>query len=459
MTSLEKKLTPSDIDHHRAEAIDGHRSNNTEKPDSVIIAFRDDKIKKRSRTVESIPLQLIFLRKENGRICTEVESYEKENGLIDQYSEAGQEILKKFLLGKDTNTNDVLEQSLSLSGQEDEAIITADGFLINGNRRRCILEKLHKKYPNDTRFNTMQVVILPGKTDAGGPPTLYEIEQIENRLQLQQTGKSEYKGLDKALSIRRKLNVGMTLFEQSADDPKYAQKPKKGVTDLTKYYTKPLECVDRYLHYFDRPQMYDTIGERWQALIEYSHFCTKYLSDTPESMRNRKKEKLLVDEMDIPQIEETAFKLIRKANIDHLKYKKKMYTIMRDLKNYLKIEESKQALLKVADIDSNVKPFSKEVIKSDDTINPEDVDKMWSNDHNEDFTRYMNIAIKAEAESRDSTTQLELVGDLNKLVSKLEPGELKDKKSANWVMREIKRVIADLEQKLEETDSVRQDLS
>jgi len=41
------------------------------------------------------------------------------------------------------------------------------------------------KYRGEPKFTNMNVVILPGKDDMGGPPTYLEIEQIENRYQLQ----------------------------------------------------------------------------------------------------------------------------------------------------------------------------------------------------------------------------------------------------------------------------------
>jgi len=71
----------------------------------------------------------------------------------------------------------------------------------------------------------MKVVILPGKdsTKEGGPPTLLEIEKIENRYQLQSDGKSEYYGFDRALSIKRKIQIGLSLEDQLRDDPRYAE--------------------------------------------------------------------------------------------------------------------------------------------------------------------------------------------------------------------------------------------
>ena len=99
----------------------------------------------------------------------------------------------------------------------------------------------------DPKFEWMKVVILPGDDDEeqGGLPTIKEIEQIENRYQLQSEGKAEYSKFDRALSIRRKQEAGMSLEEQLRDDPSYAhlipKEFKKKQTNYEEEFLKPLE--------------------------------------------------------------------------------------------------------------------------------------------------------------------------------------------------------------------------
>ena len=131
-------------------------------------------------------------------------SYEKDKSPLLEKSENAQKIVRKFLEDKDPEKTKELINSIRHMGQKEPAIITKDGFLINGNRRKVALEKLHEK-TKEEKFKWMKVVILPGKNDPGGPPTLKEIEQIENRYQLQSEGKSEYYNFDRALSIRNKI--------------------------------------------------------------------------------------------------------------------------------------------------------------------------------------------------------------------------------------------------------------
>ena len=71
-----------------------------------------------------------------------------------------------------------------------------------------VLAKLQQQAPGRPEFEAMKVVVLPGPSDPGGPPSLIEIERLENRYQLQSEGKSEYYGFDRALSIKRKMGHG-----------------------------------------------------------------------------------------------------------------------------------------------------------------------------------------------------------------------------------------------------------
>lgn len=189
--------------------------------ESTRIDFRNGIADNREEIVYKVPLDLLRLRKENGRISSSVKTHERLIGILNRANSDAQSLLRRFLRDKDPEKTDELKQLLRTEGQREPGIITADGFLINGNRRKVALSELREEFPADDRFQTMKVVILPGKDDEGGPPTLKEIEQIENRYQLQTEGKAEYYGFDAALSIRDKEKSGYTLEQQMRDDPQY----------------------------------------------------------------------------------------------------------------------------------------------------------------------------------------------------------------------------------------------
>jgi hypothetical protein len=199
------------------------------KPAKDVINFRDEKRNGFERDIEFVPVRHLRYRKENGRIASDVFDYEKSNGPLLEKDQNARDILGKFLEEKDPEKTDELIKSIEHYGQNEAAIITCDGFLINGNRRKMALEKLGKLNPGKSEYEFMKVVILPGKGEPDGPPTPLEIEQLENRYQLQRDGKSEYYGFDQALSIRRKIERGYSLKAQLQDDPRYVRAGEKEI--------------------------------------------------------------------------------------------------------------------------------------------------------------------------------------------------------------------------------------
>src|SRR5438128_10115848 len=111
-------------------------------PQKAVIDFRSDRSSNNERDVYFVPVNLLLYRKDNGRIASDVLSYERSHGRIVEASEEGQAILRQFLENKDEKKTEELKRSIAHDDQRDPAIITADGFLINGNRRKLVCELL-----------------------------------------------------------------------------------------------------------------------------------------------------------------------------------------------------------------------------------------------------------------------------------------------------------------------------
>jgi len=114
-----------------------------------------------------IPYGCCRYRLENGRISIDITS--------DKASESP-------LTGDTREDQEKIASYLKKDGQRDPAIITADGFLINGNRRRLIIEELYNETLED-RFKTLEVIILPGTGDPNRP-TIEDIAMLEYREQV-----------------------------------------------------------------------------------------------------------------------------------------------------------------------------------------------------------------------------------------------------------------------------------
>ena len=263
MTKLMQNSTREIIDDF-AKAIN-ERKQTGAAPSKAVINFREDKTNGIEREIYEVPLELLRYRKDNGRISSDVLSYEKTSlGTLNEIEAETQELLKEFLYKEDPENTEILYKAIKKEGQSEPAIITCDGFLINGNRRKVVIERLHKEDP--TKYNTMKVVILPGKGDPGGPPTIKEIDMLENRYQLQQDGKSEYSGINKAISMRQKEKRGISIEEQLMDDPRCAglsvnsKEFKKILADHYRDYLLPLDKCDAYLSVLDSYRLFSCLG-------------------------------------------------------------------------------------------------------------------------------------------------------------------------------------------------------
>jgi hypothetical protein len=370
-------------------------------PEKIVIEFRNDRLRGKAgeRDVYLVPLKLLRFRKDNGRIASDVSSYEKLNGILDETKEETQAILRNFLKGKDEENNLKLKKSIDHSGQNEPAIITCDGFLINGNRRKMTMEELKRE--------TMKVVILPGKGDEGGPPTIKEIEQIENRYQLQSDGKSEYTNFDRAISIQRKIRNGMSLRDQLKDDPTHVGLTDKEFNAVMKKYQDeflgPLECIDRYLDTLDRDSLYDTISEgradsdgRWYSFIPYYQLY-KQLQDEKTRI------KLEVEEDEIGDIEDVAFKIIRKKDFPE---GMKLMQVIRTIPRILKNTEAKKELMK---IQSNTVDLEKNDINDDDTLR--NIDRKWGKKNEKLIIGRVKEAIRRVEHEKELDTPLTLLVD------------------------------------------------
>lgn len=435
------------------------------KPDKGVINFRNEQKDGYQREIWEVPIALLRYRKDNGRITSDVLSYEKIHGILKEDTDEAQKKIAEFLDKKDPEKTDDLYQSIKHAGQEQPAIITADGFLINGNRRKLVLDKLDADPKNGDTFKFMRVIILPGKLDQGGPPTLKEIEQIENRYQLQKDGKAEYYKFDRALSIRMKRKKGMSLEEQLRDDSTYAgletRAFQKAVKEYENEYLKPLECIDRYLEYFDRPRLYDTISTgqsdragRWQAFFDYSKFY--------EQLKDGKKRNALgIKDTDVGKIEDIVFKIIRKREISTSENGNstglpKVHKVMRELSKFFRERvdgrenDAKKELFKLLSIEKDLSDNDKHD-KNGEELPPRDVDYVWGKKHAELIIRQLKKAYHLVEHEKDSAAP---INHLRHAFEELDHDDLQDPSDIGIdYLDEAARLSRDIKNKADELEN------
>ncbi len=442
MPAFTKSAAREIIDDFATEIKKSQRK--TPKPSWDVINFRNELEIKRERLVMSVPIDILRFRKNNGRIASDVEDYETNIARLDEKSVSTQDILRDFLINKDPERTEVLKKTIMHAGQLEPAIITADGFLVNGNRRKMVLEILHGEYPGKDKFKYMDVVILPGKEDEGegGAPTLLEIEQIENRYQLQSDGKSEYYGFDRALSIRRKIEIGFTLEEQLRDDPQFANATKVEIKKTVKAYQKdymlPLAAVDRYLAQFGRTGQYKTISTgisdregRWQAFIDYSQMYARIFKN-PKNMIDYG-----IEDHEIGEIEEAAFDIIRLRVVPDMP---KVHEIMRKLPSYCRTKDGKKAIQMIAQDVQPLLPSDETVDDNGHQLSIQDIDSKWAAKNKETIIYHIKQAEKRHEDLEKKETPITLLLSAHKKLTheNMDLGSIDIKdldKARDWIVK------------------------
>lgn len=118
-----------------------------------------------------------------------------------------------------------LKADLDSRGQQEPAVITADGVLINGNRRAAALRSL---YVEDDRPGAHYIKCLVLPTDA----TVSELVDLETELQIARDFKQDYGWINEALLIEE-------LFErENKDFARVASRMHREVSDVRSLYDK-----------------------------------------------------------------------------------------------------------------------------------------------------------------------------------------------------------------------------
>ncbi|MBW2524271.1 MAG: hypothetical protein JRI23_08860 [Deltaproteobacteria bacterium] len=168
------------------------------------------------RPVVQVPVELPIYRAENGRLAVLQSEHVRVHGLAEGYFRAEQalaevqRLLHDQLLALAKDPAGPIFQELERTGVQTEALlVTADGVVLNGNRRLAAMRDLLRRDSDRyASFAEAQVTVLPEEI----PPS--EIEAIEATLQMAPETKLAYGWLARRLTIRRHRDeVGLTVPE------------------------------------------------------------------------------------------------------------------------------------------------------------------------------------------------------------------------------------------------------
>ena len=130
--------------------------------------------------------------------------------------------------------------------QEEPLILTATGFVLNGNRRLCAFRTLFSESAREfSNFENIRVVILPSGDEK-------DHDRLESRLQRNQDIRADYPWYADAVKYRRRLNEFSDQELRAVEGVPEGHIPK---------YIAMLDVAERFLEYRGTPFRYALLSE------------------------------------------------------------------------------------------------------------------------------------------------------------------------------------------------------
>ncbi len=221
--------------------------------------------------VYKIPLDYLVYNKYNGRIGMEVKSYERQNHLLNPEIEADRKIIESFLYDSRPDRNDRTMKSILETTQQRYGIVTADGIIIDGNRRALLLNKLfHEREERGLSFQKVEhcqyflAIILPEEA------TEKDIQQLETIYQMGEDDKVEYNAIEKYLKCADLRRVGFS-------NKDIADFMVKKESDIDEWFER-LKLMEDYLDTYGYQGIYTRLDRTEGPFVDLNNYLNSYES-------------------------------------------------------------------------------------------------------------------------------------------------------------------------------------
>ena len=385
----------------------------------ITINYKNWKADKIPSQVYRIPYEFCRFRLENGRISIDVSSEIATKSILKADNPEHQKKIASYL--KRNSKNEILKGLLQKDGQTDPAVITADGFLINGNRRRLIIEELYKEKLED-KYKTIEVVILPG-SKSPERPSLEDIAMLEYREQVQSDGKSEYSDMAKALTIRNNIKNNLPLIKMMKDNPQYSNLSERAFESDRKKLEKDtvgvLKIVDDYLKAHKMTGNYRMVETKWDSFRELNQRVLSKLDDVSYLSKYN------IEEDEVGEVQQACFNIMKLKNPKIIN-KDRHTGFIRQINNWLL--NAKDEFLEL----SQIEEISEEI------TDPEERERNWEIERSEEAE---NLVKKINALSLKKKDQEGPIKKLESILSMLDHEYLEDEKIESMPIDELDTAI------------------
>ena len=255
-----------DASTRRAKLIELQSSKHSIAMTGIPLRYKGDT---RIVNVYKIPLDYLIYNKYNGRIGSEVLSYERQNGILNAEKETDRALIEKFLYESKKERNEITMKSLQQNRQQRYGIVTSDGTIVDGNRRAMLLNRLFHHHA-ELGFTFAQVehckyflaIILPDDAEEK------DIQQLETIYQMGEDDKLDYNPIEKYLKCKELKRLGFT-EENIAEF--MGEK-----TGQIKKWLSILKLMEEYLSEYDYDGIYTRLEKTEGPFVDLDGYIDSY---------------------------------------------------------------------------------------------------------------------------------------------------------------------------------------
>jgi hypothetical protein len=245
----------------RKKYLDSIKADPSKKRGSIQIHYKDDP--RYMVDVYEVELKYLIFNQYNDRIAIEVETEEamSPGGTFSDYTAELEKKIMDYLWGINTPRNQETLEDLELRGQIEPGVVTADGVIVNGNRRAMLLKRSNK--------GIFKAAILPDEFNGN----VEWIRKLETELQFNVDKQLEYEPLAKYLKVKHLKEMGIDISEIA--------KMMRATEGKVEKWLGTMQVMDDYLEYIGADGVYtllrftDSNSSKEEAFLQTYSQLTK----------------------------------------------------------------------------------------------------------------------------------------------------------------------------------------
>ena len=225
-----------------------------------------------------LPIEITFYNIKNGRFAAEyIDLVKKEGRELDPSNKSDSKSIQSLLIELDPKQSRILEKDIQQYGQKELGIITYDGYVINGNRRRSVLEELSSLGHSEFKF--IEVTRLPPNVSS------QDLWKIEAGIQLSKNVQLGYDPINELLKFKEGFDAGLTPKEIA--NSLYGGFKEKHILEKL----EQLKLIMEYLRFIGEEGFFNRAKGIHEHFIDLRNVINSFkkLDPSPEELMNAKR--------------------------------------------------------------------------------------------------------------------------------------------------------------------------